>query len=181
MPRMAPAWLRASAGSAASRMPPALPRLPVGTCAFTTQGPISRAAASASAAFDARRASGTSILAAASSGLAAFSSKFTAPPSLAVLRPVAAEQLLLARLVLRDGGDEMGDVDEVAPVEVLRDRVLGPGAATHREGERHGVVEGTAVADGVRLVHQHTHQVDLAGRRGAMLHVGGVERRGEGR
>src|SRR3546814_8251470 len=84
-------------------------------------------------------AGGTSMPASASRGLAACSSKFTAPPSLAVLRPVAAEQLLLARLVLRDGGDEMGDVDEVAPVEVLRDRVLGPGAATHRAGERHGV------------------------------------------
>src|SRR3546814_3281113 len=107
--------------------------------------------------------------ASASSGLAACSSKFTAPPSLAVLRPVAAEQLLLARLVLRDGGDEMGDVDEVAPVEVLRDRVLGPGAATHREGERHGVVEGTAVAEGVRLVHQHTHHVGLRGQRAGKI------------
>src|SRR5438105_5470485 len=39
----------ASAGVLASLIPPAFPRPPTGTCAFTATGPISRAAAAASA------------------------------------------------------------------------------------------------------------------------------------
>jgi hypothetical protein len=49
MPRMFPAWVRTSSASAASLMPPALPRPPTCTWAFTTTGyPMRSAAATAS-------------------------------------------------------------------------------------------------------------------------------------
>src|SRR3954451_16950516 len=45
IPRMLRAWVSASAGVAAYFTPPALPRPPVLTCAFTMTGPPSRSAA----------------------------------------------------------------------------------------------------------------------------------------
>ena len=75
MPRMLPAAALARRASAASLMPPALPRLPVGTCALTTHGPIARAAASASSGVRASAPSGVAMPAARNSGLAACSSK----------------------------------------------------------------------------------------------------------
>ena len=49
MPRIASECARASSSSRATLIPPALPRLPIATCAFTTHGyPISFAAATAS-------------------------------------------------------------------------------------------------------------------------------------
>ncbi len=82
MPRMLPAAALAAAASAASLMPPALPRLPVGTCALTTHGPILRAAVSASSGVRASAPSGVAMPAARNSGLAACSSKFTATSAL---------------------------------------------------------------------------------------------------
>ena len=82
MPRMLPAAALAAAASAASLMPPALPRLPVGTCALTTHGPILRAAVSASSGVRASAPSGVAMPAARNSGLAACSSKFKCPPPL---------------------------------------------------------------------------------------------------
>ena len=48
MPRMARAAAAPSSALSAILMPPDLPRLPVGTCAFTTEGPILATAADAS-------------------------------------------------------------------------------------------------------------------------------------
>ena len=56
--------------------------------------------------------------------------------SLPILGPIGAEQGFLAGLVLGNGGDEVGDIDEAAPVQVFRERVALPAAATHRQGER---------------------------------------------
>src|SRR5688572_25047567 len=63
MPRIASACVRASAGVLATLMPPAFPRPPTWTCAFTTQGPdpIARAAATTSAGVVATRPSGMAI------------------------------------------------------------------------------------------------------------------------
>ena len=61
MPRMALAWARASSGEEASLIPPAFPRLPVGTCALTTQGPMAWAAVAASSAVRAIWLGGTVI------------------------------------------------------------------------------------------------------------------------
>ena len=79
MPRISPAAAAASSGVVARLMPPALPRLPVGTCALTTQAPMRRAIASAASALAATAPGGVAIPAAASRGLAACSSKFIAP------------------------------------------------------------------------------------------------------
>ena len=76
MPRMLAAAALASSALAASLMPPALPRLPVGTCALTTHGPIRRAASPASSGVRASTPFGVAIPAARNSGLAACSSKF---------------------------------------------------------------------------------------------------------
>ena len=77
MPRICPATFSASAGVLASLMPPALPRLPAGTCAFTTQGPIFAAAIAASAALMHKMPRGTGMPAGARiSDFAACSSKF---------------------------------------------------------------------------------------------------------
>ncbi|MNC84964.1 hypothetical protein D3C83_05340 [compost metagenome] len=76
MPMIARAWARASSGVAASLMPPALPRLPVGTCALTTTAPIRAAAAAASSGVAASVPRGTAMPWRARSGLAACSSKF---------------------------------------------------------------------------------------------------------
>src|SRR5690606_25339108 len=58
---------------------------------------------------------------------------------LPILGPVRPEQLSFARLVLRDRRDEVGDVDEAAPVEVFRNGVPLPCPAAHRERERQTV------------------------------------------
>src|SRR5579884_3488385 len=61
-PRMSRAFASASAGESASFTPPALPRPPVSTCAFTTTGaPSSSVAARASCGVSARRPSETGI------------------------------------------------------------------------------------------------------------------------
>ena len=77
MPRIWPATFSASSGVLASLMPPALPRLPVGTCAFTTHGPICAAAIAASFALMHSMPRGTAMPAGARiSAFAACSSKF---------------------------------------------------------------------------------------------------------
>ena len=81
MPRMAAAADSASAALAATLMPPALPRLPVGTCALSTHGPSLSAICAASAGVAARAPCGVSIPAARNKGLAACSSKFIGPPA----------------------------------------------------------------------------------------------------
>src|SRR5690348_3343888 len=175
MPRICPANFSASAGVLASLMPPALPRFPVGTCAFTTHGPICAAALAASFALMHRMPRGTGMAAGAStSALAAFSSKFMGT-LLAVFRPVGAEQFLFARLVFRDRGDEVGDVEEVFIVEVVRDRVAAPGAAAHAQREVQAVIKAATIAKGVRLVDQHAHHVRAFGERTRPLHVLGVQ------
>ena len=75
MPRIVAACERASSAVAASLIPPALPRLPVGTCALITHGPISAAAAAASSAVLAIRLGGTAMPYRVNSGLAAYSQK----------------------------------------------------------------------------------------------------------
>ena len=76
MPRMACAAASASCGVAASLIPPALPRLPVATCALTTHGPMRCAAFAASPGVVARAPSGTAMPAARSNALPACSAKF---------------------------------------------------------------------------------------------------------
>jgi hypothetical protein len=74
-PRLAACF--ASSGPAASLIPPALPRLPAGTCALTTQGPIFAAAMAASAALIQSAPRGTGMPAGVkTSDFAACSSKF---------------------------------------------------------------------------------------------------------
>src|SRR5215467_8741428 len=126
IPRICPAALCASSGVGASLMPPALPRSPVGTCALITQGPIFAAAIAASAAVIHRIPRGTGIPAGVRiSDFAACSSKFIARrnprPLLAVFLPIGAEQGFLARLVFRDGVDEVGDVEKVPVVQIVGD------------------------------------------------------------
>src|SRR5688572_28938339 len=115
---MARAASAASLGVPARRMPPALPRLPVGTCALTTHGPSAPAASPASSGVAHSLPRRIWIPAWATTGLAACSSKFMRH-SFAVLGPERAEQLFLDRLVLGNHGGQMRDVDEVALVEVL--------------------------------------------------------------
>src|SRR3989304_56543 len=120
MPRICDATCSASAGVLASLMPPALPRLPVGPWALPPQGPISPAAVAAPAAPVTRMPRGTGMPAGEStSDFAACSSKFM--NLLAVFFPMRAVQSLFARLFLGNGGDEVGDVEEVLVVQVLRD------------------------------------------------------------
>ena len=70
MPRIASAALPAAAASPAVRIPPALPRLPVGACALTTTGPPSSAAAArASSALRASRPRGIAMPARLEQGL----------------------------------------------------------------------------------------------------------------
>src|SRR5262245_11189680 len=182
MPRIWLAACFASSGPAASLIPPALPRLPVGTCAFTTQGPIFAAAIAASAALMQSVPRGTGMPAGVkTSDFAAYSSKFMpasqgrGDPSLSVFLPVRAEQLVLARLVFRDGGDEVGDVEKVHVVEIVGDRISAPGAAAHAEREIKPVVEAAAIAERVRLVDQHAHDVRTLGQRARTAHVLGVQ------
>src|SRR5438034_2668365 len=78
MCRIALAWSRASFGDFATLMPPAFPRPPAWTCAFTTTVPPSaRAAASASSGVVAMRPSGMVMPARASSCFAWYSWSFT--------------------------------------------------------------------------------------------------------
>ena len=65
MPRMLAAAAWASSAVAASLMPPALPRLPVGTCALTTHGPIRAPPLPASSGVRASRPFGVAMPAAA--------------------------------------------------------------------------------------------------------------------
>ena len=76
MARIARAALAASSAVSAVLIPPALPRLPAGTCAFTTQAPSSAAAEDASSAEVTSLLFGTAMPAASSNGFAACSSKF---------------------------------------------------------------------------------------------------------
>src|SRR6185369_12310081 len=62
-----------------------------------------------------------------------------------VFFPVRTEQLLLARPVFRNGGDEVGDVEKIHVVEIVGDRISAPGAAAHAEREIEPVVEAAAI------------------------------------
>jgi hypothetical protein len=80
-PRMAFAFSRASSGVLASFTPPALPRPPACTCAFTTTAPPSfRAICSACSGVVATSPMGTGIPCAASSSFAWYSWMFTDDP-----------------------------------------------------------------------------------------------------
>src|SRR5919202_1290159 len=162
MPRMACALAAASSGLSAIPMPPALPRLPVGTCAFTTQGPTSWKAAAADAGVAQSRPRGTGMPAGRSTfSLAACSSKFMA--SMPVAGPMRPEQRLLARPVLRDRRHEMRDVEEVPVIQVFGNAVLLPGAAAHAQREIEAAVEAAAIAEGVGEVHEHADHVEILG------------------
>src|SRR5262245_29851749 len=77
MPIISSAVWRACSGLFTTLMPPALPRPPAWTCAFTTTvPPMSRAACSASAAVVTKRPGGTSIPYSRSSALAWYSWTF---------------------------------------------------------------------------------------------------------
>src|SRR6185437_6183687 len=152
MPRICPAASLASSGPAASLIPPALPRLPAGTCALTTQGPIFAAAMAASAGLMQSLPRGTGMPAGVkTSDFEAYSSKFMQTSQLArsvsfpVFLPVRTEQVVLARLVFRDGGDEMGDIEKVRVVEIVGDRITAPGAAAHAERKVEPIVEAATV------------------------------------
>ena len=69
--------------------------------------------------------------------------------SLPILLPIGTEQSLLARLVFRNGSDEVGDVEEVRVVEIVRYAVPAPGAAAHAQRKIEPIVETAAVAEGV--------------------------------
>src|SRR5262245_38748663 len=171
MPRTSAAARSASSGVAASLIPPALPRLPAATCALTTEGPSAAAAALASAGLAQSTLRGTAMPAGVSTlALPTCSSKSIAA-SAPVPGPVVAEQLFLARLVLRDGGDQVGDVQEMAVIEVLGDAVTAPGAATHAQREIEPVVEAAAIAECVRLVDENAHHVGGLGDTAPAAHV----------
>src|SRR5262245_7967273 len=176
-------------------MPPALPRLPAGTCALITQGPSLAAAMAASAAFVQRTPCGTGTPAACKTNdLAACSSKFITNSQLpcidprpnlqpfsgghslfAIFLPIRAEQRFFSRLVFRDGGDEVSDVEEIYIIQIVCDAVAAPGAATHAEREIQTVVESTAIAECVRLVDQYTHNIRTFGELAAAADVLGVQ------
>src|SRR6187402_2466821 len=130
MPRICAAASSASSGPAASLIPPALPRLPAGTCAFTTQDPMFAATIAASAALMQSLPHGTGMPAGVKTcDFAACSSKFMpasqgrGDPSLPEFLPIGTEQLVLARSVFRDDGDEVGDVEKICVVEIVGDRI----------------------------------------------------------
>src|SRR5262245_27212350 len=195
MPSICVAAFRASSGVPARLMPPALPRLPAGTCALITQGPSLAAAMAASAAFVQRTPCGSGMPAARKTNdLAACSSKFITNSHLpcidprpnrqpfsgghllfAIFLPIRAEQRFLTRLVFRDGGDEVGDIEEIHIVQIVCDTVAAPGPATHAEREVQTVVEPTAIAECVRLVDQYTHNVRAFGEQAAAADVLGVQ------
>ena len=55
----------------------------------------------------------------------------------------------------------MGDIDEVADIQILADAVTTPGAAAHAQREVETAVEAPAVAERVRHVHQYACGVEL--------------------
>ena len=57
----------------------------------------------------------------------------------------------------------MRDVDEVPVAQVVADAVAGPSAAPHAEGEVQTVVEAAPVPEAMRLVDQHTHDIESLG------------------
>src|SRR5580700_6675632 len=117
MPRMERAALSPSSGVFTSLMPPDLPRLPVGTCALTTLGPILATASDASSGVVHTSPFGVGTPAGASTlRLAANSSRFIVCFLSSVTRPMRAEQLFLRRLVFGDRHHEMGDVEEMLVV-----------------------------------------------------------------
>src|SRR5512132_1921800 len=195
MPSICAAAFRDSSGVAARLMPPALPRLPAGTCALITQGPSLAAAMAVSAAFVQRIPCGTGMPAARKTNdLATCSSKFITHSHLpcidprhepataarghsllAIFLPIRTEQRFLTRLVFCDGGDEVGDVEEIHIIQIVCDAVAAPGAATHAEREVQTVVEATAIAECVRLVDQYTHHVRAFGEQAATTHIFGVQ------
>ena len=74
-----------------------------------------------------------------------------------------------------DDAEVVGDVDEVAPVEVFADRVAGPGATAHRQRERQTVAETATIAERVRLVHQHAHDIGLSRKFTGMIRISGMD------
>ena len=163
-------------------MPPALPRLPAGTCALTTHGPISPNAAAASCGDRQKRSR-------AAPGSTAgvehfrlgdvFHEIHPRPPRIAsVFAPVRPEQFLFAWLVLRDRGHEVSDVEKVLVAQVLGDAVLLPRAAAHGEREAEPAVEAAAIAEGVGEVHEDPHDVEILGEFAGSTHVGGVDAAG---
>src|SRR5579883_686056 len=181
MPRMAVAVAAASSALSALRMPPALPRLPVGTWAFTTHGPISAKAAAASCGERQSLARGMGTPAGASTmAFAACSSKFIAGParSAPVFRPMGPEQRLLARLVLGNRRHQVSDVEEVLVAEILRDAVLLPRAAAHAEGEAEPAVEAAAIPEGVGEVDEHARHLELLRELARMSEVLGMDAAG---
>src|SRR5947207_9264210 len=101
-PRMPRAFSSASAGSAASFTPPAFPRPPVSTCAFTTTGPPSDdAAARASSGETASRPSETGIPTRRKSSLPWYSYRSTAADNNDPVQPGCAPP----RLASIDGVD----------------------------------------------------------------------------
>src|ERR1700746_592730 len=77
LPMICSAAARASSGVRASLMPPALPRPPTGTCAFTATGPSRAHAAAASSGVCATPPGGTAMPSAARISLAWYSRSFT--------------------------------------------------------------------------------------------------------
>src|SRR5689334_21160457 len=92
-----------------------------------------------------------------------------------VFLPIRAKQRLFARLVFRNGGDQVRDVDEVTVVQIVRDAVAAPGAAAHAEREIEAVVVAAAIAERVRLIDQHTHDVSFLGKLTCTRHIPGME------
>src|ERR1700750_1938535 len=118
--RISRAAFAASSGVWTSLMPPDLPRLPVGTCAFTTDGPRSATAADACSAVSQTFPSGVGTPAGTRTCcLAAYSSRFIVAVLFSVTRPMRPEQFFLARLVLWNGSDEVRDIEEVFVIQVL--------------------------------------------------------------
>src|SRR5665647_1407207 len=174
MPRIWPAICSASAAVPASLMPPALPRLPVGTCALTTQGPICVAAFFACAAVVHRMPRGIGIPAGPStSDFAACSSKFIMLS--AVFRPVGAEQVGFLGLVFRNGGDEMGYVEEIHIIHIVGDAVAAPGATAHAEREVQAGIEAATVGKCMRLIDQYANHIRLLRQLAGPVHVLGMQ------
>src|SRR4051812_12823908 len=77
----------------------------------------------------------------------------TCPSREPVPSSIRAEQLVLARLAhtrRREGAHHAGDVQEMAIVQVVRDAVASPRAATHRQRERQRIVEAAAGREAMR-------------------------------
>src|SRR3954471_4336843 len=96
------------------------------------------------------------------------------PPSSAMLRAIAAEQLVLGRFVdalRRERADDARDVEEMTIAEVVRNTVAAPGAAAHGQRERQRVVVTAAGREAMRLVDDHaSHRQRQAERHRAVVH-----------